>query len=204
MSRALYLLVIGLTLGLLVHLATVLAIPRVSDRDGWSRAGAMAQDEGVTLLPPARPGNEAIPLLDPSMAYAVCPFDLTRGPWQIRAPLPDAFWSMALYARDSGVFYAVTREASPADVFDVEIRNADQSRRFRIEETASDPETLQIEAPADEGLVVFRALAPGRSGRTEAEARLSATVCNRLPERTDPDSRPSPLPFPRQRPPDLS
>lgn len=203
MTRALLLLAIGVTLGLLMHLVIVLAIPRVSEKDGWSRAMAFAESEGVTVLPPARPGNEAIPLLDPKLAYAVCRFDLSGGPWQISAPLPRAFWSMALFTRDTGVFYAVTRDASPADVFEIEIRNADQTRRFRMEEVVPDGDVLQIEAPADHGLVLFRALAPGRSGRADTEARLAETVCAQLPERVDPD-RPMPFPFPRPRPPDLS
>lgn len=203
MTRLVLALATGLTLGLLVHLVTVMAVPRVADQDGWSRALAFAEPEGVTLLPPARPDSEALPLLDPALAYAVCRIDLSQGPMLISAPMPRAFWSLALYSREHGVYYAVTQEAAPTEMFEIELRNAAQMRRFRMTETQPDTETLTIEVPADTGLAVFRALAQGRSGRGEAEAHLASIDCGRLPETTDPE-RPDPFPFPRPRPPELS
>lgn len=203
MTRVVFTIVVGLVLGLLVHLVTVMAIPRVAEHDGWSRARALAGDAGVTLIPAARPGEEALPLLDPSLAYAVCRIDLNRGPALISAPLPREFWSVAFYSREHGVYYAVTREAAPAPVFDIEIRNAVQMRRFRMEETARDTETLYIEAPANDSIVVFRALVGGRSSRAEVEAHLAATTCDLLPQRVDPE-RPPAIPLPRPRPPGLA
>jgi uncharacterized membrane protein len=201
--RVLFVLVSGVVLGLLVHLVIVLAIPRVAERDGWSRAMALAAEEGVTLIPAARPGNEALPLLDPALAHAVCRIDLARGPVLISAPLPREFWSISLHSHEHGAYYAVTQDAASAGVFDVEIRNAVQMRRFRMEETEPDPETLYLEAPADINLVVFRALSGGRSGRAEVEAHLADITCGPAPQRLSPE-RPTPFPLPRSRPSDLS
>lgn len=199
MTRLALVLAIGLTLGALIHLVTIMAIPRLAVDDAWSRIMAQAAPDGVTPIPAAEPGREALPLLDPSAAYAACRFDLSRGPVLISAPMPPNFWSVSLFGSDRAVFYAVTQEAASEDYFDIELRNEIQMRRFRMSETAPDPQTLHIEAPTNTGFALFRALTTGRSERATVEAELAAIHCGSLPEAADPE-RPPAIPLPPPRP----
>lgn len=182
MSRLVLVLLIGLTLGALVHLVTIMAIPRLAQDDGWSRVMALASPAGVTLLPRAGPADDGLPLLDPSAAHAVCLFDLSRGPMSISAPMPPGFWSVSLFGDDRAVFYAVTRAATNEDVFTIELRNAVQTRRTRIAQADPDPATLQVEAPSNGGFALFRALVTGRSERAIVEEALAGIQCEPLSE----------------------
>ncbi len=210
MRRLGLILVLGLVLGGIVHLVTIMAIPRLAERDGWSRVMALTDEEGVTLIPTSRPGEAALPALDPAAVYAACRFDLSGGPVAIRAPMPQEFWSVSFHSSDRTVFYAVTNEAAPGDSFQIELRNAEQTRRFQSSQAVADPQTLRIEAPTTRGFALFRALAPHRSQRPGVEAALAGIECGPLtsgappppPEGTpeEPPETPLSTPLPRIRP----
>src|SRR5690606_32757429 len=71
-----------------IHIGTILAIPRLAPHDAWSRIAAEVPGNGFTALPIARPGAEVIPLMDPSVQYGVCRYDLSEGPLGMEAMLP--------------------------------------------------------------------------------------------------------------------
>ena len=202
MRRLVLLCLTTLALAGIVHFVTILAIPRLAPKDGWSRLAALAGDEGITVLPPASPDFDAVPLLDPAIAYAVCPFDLGENGFAISAEMPAHYWSVAFHTRQGTVFYAVNGEAATSSALDIELRNARQLRQFRIEEPEPAEQVLYIEAPEDTGMAVFRALVAHAAERGEIEQVLARTYCAPLPERAaDPSLTPRgdeiPLPEPR-------
>lgn len=181
-GRLVLLAALTLALAALVHLATVLALPRLATQDSWARVMALSESEGITVLPPARPGETALPLMDPAFVYAVCPYDLGRRPLAIRAPMPASFWAVSFHRPHGVVYYAVNDAAATSDHFEIELRNAPQTRRLRTELTEPAEQVLHIEAPENVGFALFRALAPGRSGRAAVEAALEGIECAPLSE----------------------
>jgi uncharacterized membrane protein len=199
-GRVVLLIAVTLVLAAIVHLTTVLAIPRFATRDAWSRIIEIAEPVGVTLLPRAIPGDEILPGLDPAIVYGACIYDLSEGPFAVTAPMPGGYWSIAFHTRDGVIYYAVNDEAATSDRFDIEIRNAAQMRKFKLEYPEPDEEILTIEAPADVGFALIRALVPAPSLRPRVEAAVAATVCETfvppppVPEPVGPPMpRPSPL-----------
>jgi uncharacterized membrane protein len=199
-GRLLLLFAIIVVLSAIVHIATILVIPRFATRDSWSRVTEIAEPVGVTLLPRAIPGDEILPGLDPSIVYGVCMYDLSEGPFAIVAAMPGDYWSIAFHTRNGNIFYAVNDEAATSERFDVEIRDARQMRQFRLEYPDPDEEILTIEAPSDIGFALMRALVSAPSERPRVEAAMAATVCENftppppVPEAVGPPlPRPSPL-----------
>jgi uncharacterized membrane protein len=71
-------LIAGVLLGGIVHLLTVLLLPRTASQDAYSRMAPIAPVNAVAQVPEPSPQNAVIPFMDPAFATAVCRYDLTR------------------------------------------------------------------------------------------------------------------------------
>ena len=63
MIRLLFAIVGGILLGGIVHLVSVLALPRIASQDAYSRLTEMTTLNAVTPLPPADPANSLMPFM---------------------------------------------------------------------------------------------------------------------------------------------
>jgi uncharacterized membrane protein len=199
LGHAALLAAITLVLAAIVHLVTILAIPHFATRDAWSRVVEIADPVGITLLPRARPGDEVLPGLDPSIVYGVCLFDLGDAPFAITAPMPGDYWSVSFHNRQGVIFYAVNDEAATSKRFDIEVRDSRQMRQFRLEYPEPDEEILTIESPNETGFALIRALVTKPSLRPRVEAAVAATVCENFtppPPVAEPVGPPLPRPSP--------
>ena len=80
MIRLLFTIIAGVLLGGVVHLVSVLALPRIATQDAYSRLTPLTKLNAVTALPLAAPDNTVMPFMDPAFAIAVCRYDLSTGP----------------------------------------------------------------------------------------------------------------------------
>src|SRR5687767_9714415 len=96
----------GLLLGGVVHLATVLLLPRVATQDAYSRLLAMAPVNAVAPIPDPTPERAVLPFMDPAVAAAVCRYDLANGPLKLTAPVSPAYTSVSFYTRFGVPYYA--------------------------------------------------------------------------------------------------
>ena len=76
MIRVLLTILAGVLLGGVVHLVSVLALPRIASQDAYSRLTPMTKLNEVTQLPLADPSHSPMPLMDPAFAVAICRYDL--------------------------------------------------------------------------------------------------------------------------------
>ena len=72
MTRLLFTIIAGILLGGVVHLVSVLALPRIASQDAYSRLTPITKLNAVTPLPLAEPGNTLMPFMDPAFATAIC------------------------------------------------------------------------------------------------------------------------------------
>ena len=70
MIRLLFTIIAGVLLGAVVHLVSVLALPRIATQDAYSRLTPLTKLNTVTALPPAEPNNAPLPFMDPAFATA--------------------------------------------------------------------------------------------------------------------------------------
>ena len=77
----------GLVLGGIVHLATIMVLPRTATQDAYARLAPLAPVNGFALLPAPTPDKLAsVPFMDPAFATAVCRYDLAKGPIKLDGP----------------------------------------------------------------------------------------------------------------------
>ncbi|HXK54461.1 MAG TPA: DUF1254 domain-containing protein [Hyphomicrobiales bacterium] len=185
MKSVLLSVVAGLILGALIHIASILTIPWAAENNAWSRLRGLAEINEVRRIEPDASGKSDLPDLDPAMHYAVCHYDLARGPLQIRAPVPRTYWSLALYDRLGINYYVINDRIVGPGELEVWVANKTQLLEIEPEDsensgTSGEGESkdrLIVGAPRQQGFAVFRLLVPGASFEQTVEQALSGTSC---------------------------
>src|SRR4029077_17392593 len=103
--RLLLTIVAGVILGGIVHLVSVLALPRIATQDAYSRLTPMTQLNAVTALPQADPCISRCQVMDPALARAICREALSGGPIKLAVPVSQAYTSVSSYTRNEIAYY---------------------------------------------------------------------------------------------------
>lgn len=177
MIRILFTLVGGVVLGMIVHLVSVLALPRIATKDAYSRLEPITRLNAVTPLPPAAPDNAPMPFLDPAFAMAVCRYDLSGGPIKLAVPVSQAYTSVSFYTRSEIAYYAINDRSAGRRVIELDLMTEAQHADLPEEEDVTSADRLIIDSPSATGLIVLKALAPEPGLMPQAQASLAAATC---------------------------
>jgi uncharacterized membrane protein len=167
----------GLLLGGIVHLATVLLLPKLATQDAYARVAAIAPVNTVTPLPPPSPEDAVLPFMDPAFAVTVCRFDLSGGPLKFSVPVSPAYTSVSFYTRTDVPFYAINDRAAGRRVIELDLMTQAQRDQLPLNEEITAADRLIVASPTTTGLIVIRALAPEPSLMPVARTALTATRC---------------------------
>jgi uncharacterized membrane protein len=167
----------GMLLGVAVHLATVLALPRTASQDAYARIVPTAPVNKVVPLPAPAPGNAIMPFMDPSFAAAVCRYDLSRGPLKLTAPVSQAYTSVSFYTRNGVAYYAINDRAAGRRVIELDLMTTQQRAAMPEDEEVTAADRLIVESPTTTGIIVLRALAPEAALMPAARAALAGAQC---------------------------
>lgn len=181
---AIVLLVAGLT-----HFLAVLILPEVATKDAYTLLAAQGHPDGMSILPPSRPGDTLIPFRDPATVQGVCLFDLTNAPVRVRASTePGRLLTLSFRTPGGRIFYSMTDRAALHDRIDIRLVTDSQLNDVEAgdDEDQGLPEELRLKAPGLKGLVVATALVARPSEKSAAEARIHAITC--APEPLPPPS----------------
>ena len=162
-----------------VHIASVLAMPRLAPRDAFARISALAPLGKMTLLDPISPQSAEFAFEDPATALGVCRYDLTNGPLQILANLePDQMILFSFHARFGDVFYSMSDRVASHGRFDVLILTPDQLDAYEANDSGDElPKELRVVSPSLQGFVLARAFAEQRGDLPAARAAIVAMNC---------------------------
>jgi uncharacterized membrane protein len=175
--RLLFTIIAGVLLGGVVHLVSVLALPRIATQDAYSRLTPMTKLNAVSQLPPADPGNTLMPFLDPAFAVAVCRYDLTTGPIKLTVPVSQAYTSVSFYTRNEVAYYAINDRSAGKKVIELDLMTQAQHDDLPEDEEITAADRLIIDSPTATGLIVLKALAPEPGLMPQAQASLAASRC---------------------------
>ena len=159
MMRWLLLLLGGALLGGIVHLATIMILPRTATHDAYARISPIAPVNTVVALPAPTPDNELMPFMDPAFAAAVCRYDIGKAPLKLTVPVSLAYTSVSFYTRYDVAFYAINDRAAGRRTVDLDLMTAEQHNDMPEEEDVTAADRLIVESPTTTGLIVIRALA---------------------------------------------
>jgi uncharacterized membrane protein len=177
MIRLLFTVVVGVLLGGVVHLVSVLALPRISTQDAYSRLTPMTKLNAVTQLPLADPGNSPMPFMDPAFAMAICRYDLSDGPLKLTVPVSQAYTSVSFYTRNEIAYYAINDRSAGKRVIELNLMTEAQHQDLPEDEEVTAADRLIIDSPTTTGLIVLKALAAEPGLMPQAQASLAAASC---------------------------
>jgi uncharacterized membrane protein len=168
----------GLLLGGIVHLATVLAMPRAATQDAYSRLTPLAPANTMVLLPAPTADASILPFMDPAFAAAVCRYDLSNGSIKLNAPVSEAYTSVTFYTRNSVAYYAINDRAAGRRAIELDLMTAVQHAQVPEEEDVTAADRLIIDSPTISGIIALRALAPEPGLMPMARRALAAAQCH--------------------------
>jgi len=177
MIRLLFAIIGGVILGAVVHLVSVLALPRIATKDAYSRIAPLTRQNVVTAMPAADVGNTLMPFMDPAFATAVCRYDLSTGPIKLTVPVSQAYTSVSFYTRSDVAYYAINDRSAGRRVIELDLMTEAQHAELPEDEDVTAADRLIIDSPTATGLIVLKALAPEPSLMAQAEASLAAASC---------------------------
>lgn len=177
MIRLLFTIIAGVLLGGVVHLVSVLALPRIASQDAYSRLTPLTKLNAVTALPLADPGNTLMPFMDPAFATAICRYDLSGGPIKLAVPVTQSYTSVSFYTRSDVAYYAINDRSAGKKVIELDLMTEAQHAELPEDEDITAADRLIIDSPAATGLIVLKALAAEPGLMPQAQASLAAASC---------------------------
>jgi uncharacterized membrane protein len=177
MIRLLFTIIAGVLLGGVVHLVSVLALPRLATQDAYSRLTPTTNLNAVTPLPLTDPSSEPMPFMDPAFAVAICRYDLSGGSIKLTVPVSQAYTSVSFYTRNEIAYYAINDRSAGRKVIELDLMTEAQHAELPEDEDVTAADRLIIDSPTATGLIVLKALAPEPGLMPQAQASLSAASC---------------------------
>lgn len=176
MMRWLLWLLGGLLLGGIVHLATVLLLPRTATQDAYTRLATVATNT-IVPLPSPTPDDAALPFMDPAFATSVCRYDLAGGPLKLRVPVSQAYTSVSFYTRNGIAYYAINDRAAGRRIIELDLMTTQQRGELPDDEEVTAADRLIVESPTSTGLILIRAFGPEPGLMPLARRSLSGAQC---------------------------
>ena len=158
-----------------VHLLAIWAVPRAIMHRVMAGVAAEA-DDGVLRPPPVDASARRIVLPNPDLLYALCAYDVSAAPMRVRAdPGEPDYWSIALYAADTDVWFVLNDRAAAHRPVDLVIAGPGAAAGV-LPEGAT-----RVESPSARGLLLMRVLRGEDPARREAaEAARRSLRCGPL------------------------
>jgi uncharacterized membrane protein len=177
MIRWLLLLCGGALLGGVVHLATIMVLPRTATQDAYARLAAIAPVNTVTPLPLPKPESATMPFMDPAFATAVCRYDLSKGSIKLTVPVSLAYTSISFYTRYDVAYYAINDRAAGRRVVELDLMTVEQHNQMPEDEDVTAADRLIVESPTVTGVIAIRALAPEPGLMPMAQNAIAGARC---------------------------
>ena len=187
MIRWLLVLLGGLLLGGVVHLATIFILPRTATRDAYSRLTPIAPVNKVVALPQPTPEKALMPYMDPAFAESVCRYDLSQGPLKLSVPLSTAYTSVSFYTNEDMAYYAINDRAAGRGAIVLDLMTSEQHSEMPENEDITAADRLIVESPTLTGLIAIRALATEPGLMPAAQHAVAAAQCKTFEEAKESD-----------------
>ena len=167
----------GLLLGGIVHLSSVLLLPRTATQDAYARLEPITKVNGFVPLPLPTSEQTILPFMDPAFATAVCRYDLAGGPLKLRVPVSQAYTSVSFYTRNGVAYYAINDRAAGRRLIELDLMTTQQRAELPEDEEVTAADRLIVESPTVTGLITIRALAAEPGLMPMARATVAAARC---------------------------
>lgn len=178
-TSRLFWVIFGLLTALAVHLAYILFVP-VSQID--DQVAALVAESGSNTLVVAQDGNAAAAFAEypAELAYAVCAFDLSGGPLQIKARLPEQYWSIEIYGERGNTVYTLNDQQAPRRQLSFYLHDDNPDAQAIVDAANSGNRGLNaitVLTGSTTGIAIIRSAGAGPLERQRALDAFKASAC---------------------------
>lgn len=160
-----------------VHIATVVYLPRTAAKENLQKLMSAGQVNKLTLLDSQAKVQKYLGKYGYNMAYAVCPYNVGRGPISISAKMPDSYWSMTVYGDDGQNLYGLNDKQVGADTFFADLKFDTKAGVSINEAKGSGQERIVIRSPYKRGVIIFRGFVKDDAAREKILNIIASTKC---------------------------
>jgi uncharacterized membrane protein len=180
MIRWLLLLLGGVLLGGIVHLATIIILPRTATQDAYARLTPIAPVNTVIQLPAPTPEKATMPFMDPAFVSAICRYDLSDGPLKLSAPISHGYTSISFYTNSDVAYYAINDRSAGKRAIELDLMTTEQHNAMPENENVTAADLLIVESPTETGIIEIRALVPEPGLRPKVKAAVAGARCQQI------------------------
>lgn len=168
----------ALTAGV-VHICATFAAPYLAEPAIYSRLSSLLPINQLVVLPVIAPDKQPLPFLAPDVRYAMCRFDSTSKPVEIRFQLPDAGWTVSVLSVRGETLYSTTGNATrPIDITLLVVAAEDTFLGVTPEARGAVRTTdAPLNIAAERGLAIIRAPDKGSAYDARTKAYLNRASC---------------------------
>jgi uncharacterized membrane protein len=171
MTRTLLFIAAGALFGLMIHVATLLAVPYNASRDAFTRIAAVAQPSRFVEIGP-RADQGGLPSLDPTFLHAACLFDLAPGPVRIRVPEMPGYFTVSFYDRVARPFFVINDKVAIGGA--VEALLVDPAQGL----IGTPAGATRVETTERLGFILIRGAVANLSESERVREQLSGAICD--------------------------
>jgi uncharacterized membrane protein len=165
----------------IVHICASFAIPHFGATSAYERLAPRLPVNVMVLLPPPIPNAQLLPYQAPDTHYAMCRFDASEAPVELKASLPERGWMFALYSPAGDNFYAIPgHDQRRTEINAVLVPQGDSWMGNWTVASLGDRTLTEIQSPSPRGLLVIQAPIKGQAYRREIERELARASCSAL------------------------
>lgn len=179
LMRLAYVVALSLTIAGLVHIGSLLGVPRVAVSGPYERLAQLGPDSRFATLDDVGANANLLPFRDPAFVTAACRFDLSGGPVTVKAALPATYGVLAVHNRSGQPFYALTDRAAVDGQVEVTILSADDAAAVALEEPTEGRQALRIASPTQTGFILLRLFVAGESARPGLRDLAAKASCSK-------------------------
>lgn len=171
-----YAVLVGVVGAGIVHIAILLMLPSLSERDAWSKLAADASPYGVVRMSASAP-QQILSSADPFFEAVACRFDLREGVARLTAAGTVPFWSVSVYDRSGQNIYSFNDRATADGSLDFVIATPLQMTEMRKNLPPEFEKSVFVEADIGEGIVVIRSFVPDTTWKSRITEYLGGVRC---------------------------
>jgi uncharacterized membrane protein len=173
-----------LAIAAVVHIASIHFLPHMVMNRAMAQMGAVN-----TIHHGARATAEIHGVVRPSpdLLYSVCPFDLSKAPLRVTAPVPPGtYWSVSMFDDKTNNFFVLNDRQAKDGKVDLLVYGPGQMFVSSYLPPEHPPPWKYVSSPSARGLVLFRTLVDNEKDITALEAARRKAKCWLSADRTFP------------------
>jgi uncharacterized membrane protein len=156
-----------------VHIASIWHLPHVIMHTALGKMGTPN-----TIHHGKRPDETARGVVRPSpdLLYSACPFDLSKGTLEVKAPIPaETYWSVSAFDSDTNNFFAINDRRMGGQPLELLVLPPGHNA-----EPPHIAGQLVIHSPSTHGLILFRTLVNDEKQFAKIDAERRQAICGIL------------------------